>query len=1234
MATASEIKVIEAYIGLLGRAPDPDGLAYWAAELDKAGGTTEALKTLTNNITLNPEWDAGLGAQVAADGSITQAGANTIVETMYLNLFQRAATAGDKTYWGDQLIAGTVTASEMTVLLIAAAQEKGNADSATLALKEEAAQYYTENVTQAQFNRDGATDSVTGVDSPNKVAASQAATDLISAAKGNDYVLSATVTEATVTFTGADDTVTGTFGTAATYSGGALQDINASDNDSLTLSGDAASLSLGTVKDIENISLSLSKAKVGGATIDMTAVTGADETSITAAANVTIVGVNVAGETVLTLDDPKGDVTTTGVTALTVTTPSALAQDMTFDSAMASLTNIGANAINANDTNLVFANNDVAINLAGSAATNDSVNITVDNEAALTVSTANIEDITITGGNNDATVTLDVVEASSSTVSYTIAGSNDVTLSASAAEISDSKFTNSGTGDVGITLTGGTASNLDNFGVLGNGLTLGANAAWDLHLASGNTVTNTVTNTNTVKIDANDAATDTSSITVVLTNDTAGLNLDNFETVVIDTDDSRLTSTGGVDLNGANATIGGSNDVTIGGFATGDVVSVVADDLVVGAITVMNDITLVGTNDVGITSIATTQNDVDVDAGGAITTGAIAANITTGTIDLKGDSVSATGTIDSGKGSVSIEATANDVNVTSVVAQNDITLKGDDVTASDAITVDTADGGSVVITATNDAILSGANGVTSTDDITLVAGKDVKATAAHPDLLAANDIVITAGNDVSFDAAGASNMTATAGNITISGDEIDVDGTLSASAGTVTLTGNDSDTSNITVVSSKNLTVNDGNFVVATATVTDTLAIQGDADYTSTTTTAPVVALSTTNDVDITTLISELVVGGAAGDYDLGIISNGTATDTDGISVTTFSGNDSMELDDRAVGGATADSLYTVATGDGKDTVTITDVGAGSIINTGAGADVVSVDANNVVSVTVALGDGADTLTLATGATGTFTMGNDSDTLDITAGANLTGATVTGVETLVVDGNVITVDQAFLSNDSTYNISGGNATITATGISAADMSNVTYAGGNTTGVDLTAAATGSTMVGTSNADRLTAGNGVDNLTGGAGADVLEFGNGGGGASVAALIAAADIVTGFGSASDIIDWDATLVLDASGVISAAGKASIAANGTVTFNAADDTLTEQIIAVEASLADASSNNVDGTICNWTNGGNTYVYISDGTDGVSVNDQLIKLVGATAGAITITGGGAAGNATIATS
>lgn len=1164
MATASEIKVIEAYIGLLGRAPDPAGLAYWAGELDAAGGTTDAMKKLTNDITLNDEWTSGTqGSLLAADGSITLANAKTLVVDIYQNLFERAVvTDTDQTYWAEQLVDGTVTASEMTVLLIAAAQEKGNADSQTLALKEEAAQYYVENVTQEQFNRDSAGDSVSAVDSPNSLAASKAATDLIASDTGNDYVLSSTVTEATVVFTGATDTVTGVFGAGATYSAGALEDISASDNDSLTLTGDR-DLTFGTVKDVENINVSIAKSKVAGSTIDMTAVTGADATSVTMAATVDIVGVEVTGETVLTIDDPRGDLTTTGVTDLTITNASALAQTYSFDSALTSFTQNATDAVNANDTNLVFANDSVAIDLQGTAATNDSVSITVGNEASLTLTTANVEDVTITSNNDVATVTVDVVHASSDDITYTLAGSNDVTLKAAdGQELSDSKFTNAGTGDLGIILTGGTASNLDSFGVLGNGLTLAADSAFDLHLASGNTVTNTVTNTNATKIDANDAVTDTSSITLVLTNDTTGgLNLDNYETVVIDTDDSRLTGTGNIDLNGADATIGGSNDVTIGSLATGGSVSAVADDLVVGAISAMNDVTLVGQNDVTITSVATTQNDVDVDAGGDISTGALAANATTGTIDLKGAGVAATGKVDSVKGSVVLEATANDVvivdieaqnditlkavdditatslidsekgsisiettggvagndvTVVTVTAQNDITLKGDDVTASNAITVDTANGGSVTITATNDINLSTDNSdVTSTDDITLTAGKDVKTVADDPDLIAANDIVITAGNDINMDSTTATNMTATAGDITLTGDQILIEGEVKATAGTVTVTGNDSDQSDIKTVTALNLTVNDGNLLVDTATLTGNLSVSGDADFQSGAASAAVVALNTTNDVTLTTLSAELIVGGGTGDYDLGTVSNGDADDTDGVSITLGAGNDTMILNDED--NSAADSVYTVNSGAGKDTITITDVKAGSVINSSTGDDTLSI--GQTASVTVVTGDGNDTLTISAASTGSIAMGNDTDTLDITGAVSLVGTTVTDFEKLVLDAGDLTVDQAFLDNDSSFIVSGGGGNIVATNITSADMSGVTF-DGTATGVQFTAAAAGSTMTGTGNVDTLTGGAGNDVLTGGSGADLIS---GKGGINTITLTegsAAKDVVT-FGSGADSI-----------------------------------------------------------------------------------------------------------------
>ena len=118
MATTSEIEVTKAYIGLLGRAPDPAGLAYWVAELDAAiadgQSAAVALKKLTNDITLSDEWDSGIGAQ---DGS-TVTGSENIVTSMYDNLFDRVATQAELDYWAPKIVSGEFTPSEMAVALI------------------------------------------------------------------------------------------------------------------------------------------------------------------------------------------------------------------------------------------------------------------------------------------------------------------------------------------------------------------------------------------------------------------------------------------------------------------------------------------------------------------------------------------------------------------------------------------------------------------------------------------------------------------------------------------------------------------------------------------------------------------------------------------------------------------------------------------------------------------------------------------------------------------------------------------------------------------------------------------------------------------------------------------------------------------------------------------------------------------------------------------------------------
>ena len=144
LAFESDAKITEAYIGLLGRAPDPAGLEYWSDELlalvARGQNVDIALKKLTNDITLTPEWIGGGGS----GGSSGQSAAEAVVSAMYINLFSRQATAADLAYWSAELTNRRVTESEMVVLLIQGAQSNANTDSQVLEFKRQAASFIIE----------------------------------------------------------------------------------------------------------------------------------------------------------------------------------------------------------------------------------------------------------------------------------------------------------------------------------------------------------------------------------------------------------------------------------------------------------------------------------------------------------------------------------------------------------------------------------------------------------------------------------------------------------------------------------------------------------------------------------------------------------------------------------------------------------------------------------------------------------------------------------------------------------------------------------------------------------------------------------------------------------------------------------------------------------------------------------------------------------------------------------
>ena len=185
LPTASEIQVTETYIGLLDRAPDRNGLAYWVSQLNRAVAAgqeaTFAMKKLTNDIALSPEWTAGLGT----NNVTAQVGANTVVQGLYQNLFERAQTQADLDYWTPQLTGGSTTASEMALNLITAAKNNTErpTDGNVLGFKREAGSYYVQNVPQANYTVSTARNAVKDVNDAGSLADSKTATNIVKAGR-------------------------------------------------------------------------------------------------------------------------------------------------------------------------------------------------------------------------------------------------------------------------------------------------------------------------------------------------------------------------------------------------------------------------------------------------------------------------------------------------------------------------------------------------------------------------------------------------------------------------------------------------------------------------------------------------------------------------------------------------------------------------------------------------------------------------------------------------------------------------------------------------------------------------------------------------------------------------------------------------------------------------------------------------------------------------------------------
>ncbi|WP_062120779.1 beta strand repeat-containing protein [Aureimonas sp. AU40] len=287
---------------------------------------------------------------------------------------------------------------------------------------------------------------------------------------------------------------------------------------------------------------------------------------------------------------------------------------------------------------------------------------------------------------------------------------------------------------------------------------------------------------------------------------------------------------------------------------------------------------------------------------------------------------------------------------------------------------------------------------------------------------------------------------------------------------------------------------------------------------------------------------------------------------------------------------------------------------------------------------TYAFGDsntGAATLNLASGNT-TVNLSLEATATPTTGGVEVAGISV-NANASAPAGQAATINIASIGLGTVVNSTGAlsanaGSTFNITGSHDLTIDSLTN-GGTINASTFTGKliATGSAgndiIIGGSAGDTLNGGAGVDNINGGAGNDIITGGTGAdiltGGAGADRFVFAAgdsglpsatnfDTITDFTKGSDIIDHAAAITFVTNGTASS-GVAAINAQGIATFNAADTTLAQQIAAVEAGI-NAGGAAAAGQTAIFQNGSDSYVFISDGTDGVGANDVLIKLTGVT--------------------
>jgi hypothetical protein len=154
------------------------------------------------------------------------------------------------------------------------------------------------------------------------------------------------------------------------------------------------------------------------------------------------------------------------------------------------------------------------------------------------------------------------------------------------------------------------------------------------------------------------------------------------------------------------------------------------------------------------------------------------------------------------------------------------------------------------------------------------------------------------------------------------------------------------------------------------------------------------------------------------------------------------------------------------------------------------------------------------------------------------------------------------------------------------------------------------------LVGNAAVNILNGGKGQDNLTGGAGSDTFIFAAGDDGITLATLDKILDYTKGAVGTGDLIDYSATLTKGGNANAATASQASInQTTGIATFaSGSGTTLADALNDIAARFTAATDTAGEFAFFKVPGTGDYYLFISDGTAGAGVNDDVIQLVGVT--------------------